>query len=279
VIHDAAAASLSQPAEYVRCWAENLSQLLAQIAGSPLPCAVRTTNPSAAPVPAGESDLWIVGLTSGGLRGEMCLRLSAASTLGLAQRFMSQPPDAQAELTPEHRDAAIELMRQVGGQVATALKPQWGEVHWHLESVPTAPSWPASSTLWIQAGNAAPEPLAIEVSLSAALVAALRVETPATENCAAAPALAAGKNKPDGQPSLDLLMSVDLAVTLRFGSRRLLLREVLELDPGTVVELDRQVNEPIDLLLDGRTVARGEIVLVNGNYGLRVTEVAAAAVA
>jgi flagellar motor switch protein FliN len=72
---------------------------------------------------------------------------------------------------------------------------------------------------------------------------------------------------------LDLLMDVEMAVTLRFGSRRLLLREVLDLIPGAVVDLDRQVEEPVDVLLDGRLVARGEVVVMDGNYGIRVTEV------
>jgi flagellar motor switch protein FliN/FliY len=51
------------------------------------------------------------------------------------------------------------------------------------------------------------------------------------------------------------------------------LREILEFCPGTVIELDRQVDEPVDLLLHGKLVARGEVVVVDGNYGLRVTEV------
>ena len=72
---------------------------------------------------------------------------------------------------------------------------------------------------------------------------------------------------------LDLLMDVELDVTLRFGRRSMLLREVLELDAGSVVELDRQVQEPADLLLDGRLIARGEVVVLEGNYGLRVLEI------
>ncbi len=73
--------------------------------------------------------------------------------------------------------------------------------------------------------------------------------------------------------NLDLLMDVELGVTLRFGQRQLTLREVLELTSGSVVELDRQVEEPVELLLDGKVIARGEAVVVDGNYGLRVTEV------
>lgn len=72
---------------------------------------------------------------------------------------------------------------------------------------------------------------------------------------------------------LDLVMDVELNVTLRFGQRQLTLREVLDLSSGSVVELDRHVEESIELLLDGRVIARGEAVVVDGNYGLRVSEV------
>ena len=73
--------------------------------------------------------------------------------------------------------------------------------------------------------------------------------------------------------NLDLVLNVELNVTLRFGQRLLSLREVLDLTTGSVVELDRQVEEPIELLLDGKVIARGEAVVIDGNYGLRVTEV------
>jgi len=72
--------------------------------------------------------------------------------------------------------------------------------------------------------------------------------------------------------NLDIVMDVELNVTLRFGQRQLALREVLELTSGSVVELDRQVDEPVELILDGRVVARGEAVIVDGNYGMRVTQ-------
>ena len=75
------------------------------------------------------------------------------------------------------------------------------------------------------------------------------------------------------QVNLDLVMDVELNVTLRFGQRLLTLREVLDLTSGSVVELDRQVEEPVELLLEGKVIARGEAVVIDGNYGLRVTEV------
>lgn len=79
--------------------------------------------------------------------------------------------------------------------------------------------------------------------------------------------------------NLSLVMDVELNVSLRFGERQLSLREIMELASGSVVELDREVDEPVELILDGRVVARGEAVIVDGNYGIRVTEVLQPAVA
>jgi flagellar motor switch protein FliN/FliY len=77
------------------------------------------------------------------------------------------------------------------------------------------------------------------------------------------------------KPGVELLLDVELEATLRFGCREMPLGEILELGPGDVVELDRHVSDPVDLIVGDKIVARGEVVLVNGNFGLRVTEVAA----
>ncbi len=76
-------------------------------------------------------------------------------------------------------------------------------------------------------------------------------------------------------PGLELLLDVELDASLRFGCREMPLGEILDLGPGDVVELDRHVTDPVDLIVGDKIVARGEVVLVNGNFGLRVTEVAA----
>jgi len=77
-----------------------------------------------------------------------------------------------------------------------------------------------------------------------------------------------------GMAAISLMQDIELEATLQFGSRELTLREVLELGPGDVVELDRHVSEPVDLVVGDRIVARGEVVVVSGNFALRITEVA-----
>jgi len=73
---------------------------------------------------------------------------------------------------------------------------------------------------------------------------------------------------------IGLLCDVELDATLQFGARELSLREVLELGPGDVIELDRHVTDPVDLVVGDRIVARGEVVVAAGNFALRITEVA-----
>ena len=76
-------------------------------------------------------------------------------------------------------------------------------------------------------------------------------------------------------PGIELLLDIELDAALRFGCREMPLGESLDLGPGDVVQLDRHIADPVDLIVGDKIVARGEVVLINGNFGLRITEVAA----
>jgi flagellar motor switch protein FliN len=125
-------------------------------------------------------------------------------------------------------------------------------------------------------------PLVMRLFLDPPLCAALAA-MPSQPNAAESTAGASGSvNSSESpidlaaNPNLALLLDVELQATIRFGQREMLLREVFGLMPGAVVELNQFVNEPAELLVAGRLIARGEVVVVDGNFGLRVSEVAAA---
>ena len=278
---NAAANAVPDPevVQYLKIWTDCIAQVLGQIAGATFNMELLSAAPAeAAPVDA--QDLLAVVAAAGSLRGKMSVRLPRAAVLGLGQLFLSETQDAAAELKPDHRDAVEELLRQVAGQVATALNERWGEVQLRVETS-TAPTWSAGAGGWMASTAEAPYRFLMEWQLSAALVAALRPAPaasqpgPAAQEPTAAPKTApvAPRQPVPSEEKLELLMDVELDVTLRFGARRMLLREILELDAGAVVQLDREVQEPADLLLDGKLIARGDVVIVDGNYGLRVTEV------
>jgi flagellar motor switch protein FliN len=83
--------------------------------------------------------------------------------------------------------------------------------------------------------------------------------------------------KNDTARNLDLLLDVEIPVAVEVGRARLNLEEILRLVPGSVIALDKKSEEPVDLRVNGKLVARGEVVLVDDSYGLRITQVVDAA--
>ena len=75
--------------------------------------------------------------------------------------------------------------------------------------------------------------------------------------------------------ALRLLNDVEMTLTAEIGRTRLPVRQVLELVPGTVLELDRAAGSPADVMVNGRLVARGEVVVIDEDYGIRITEIVA----
>jgi flagellar motor switch protein FliN len=72
---------------------------------------------------------------------------------------------------------------------------------------------------------------------------------------------------------IELLMDVPLRISVELGRTRLSVREVLELQAGSVVELDRMAGDPVDVMVNDRLMARGEVVVVDDKFGIRITEI------
>lgn len=82
--------------------------------------------------------------------------------------------------------------------------------------------------------------------------------------------------KPSGaapSKTLDLLLDVDLPVSVSFGRTRIPIKDILKLTTGSIVELNRSVSEPVEVIVNNCTVARGEVVVIEGNYGVRIHQI------
>ncbi len=96
-----------------------------------------------------------------------------------------------------------------------------------------------------------------------------------------APTVTGGKARQDKKVSaadqhaarLDVILDIDLPVVVRFGRTEMPLRAVTRLAPGSVIDLGRSPDDPVELLVSDRVVARGEVVVVGGNYGIRIVDV------
>lgn len=75
-----------------------------------------------------------------------------------------------------------------------------------------------------------------------------------------------------GSRNIELLMDVDLPISIELGRTRMPIAEILALGPGSVVELNKLAGEPVDLLVNQKVVAKGEVVVVDENFGLRITQ-------
>ena len=81
------------------------------------------------------------------------------------------------------------------------------------------------------------------------------------------------ENNNDQTRRLDLLLDVPLDIAVELGRARMSIQDLLALGPGSVIELDKIAGEPLDILVNDRLVARGEAVVVNDKFGVRITDI------
>lgn len=72
---------------------------------------------------------------------------------------------------------------------------------------------------------------------------------------------------------MDLLMEVELPVGVSFGRTQMRLKDAIKLSTGSIVELNRSVSEPVEVIVNNCVIARGEVVVIEGNYGVRIREI------
>lgn len=245
---------------YVQAWASTLADLLSRL--SPAAWQPEPVNGGAEFVPHVR-----VRVSLGtALDGQQWVNFGEADVTELL-RIVRNQESAHAELGQPEKEAIVDLMQQWAVLAASSLAPAFekSSLLVALEE-PAAKSGVPTRMLHVSDGS---KSISAEIEIDEVLAHSL------SRRASAAASSSAGRiEELVRQGNLELLMDVELGVMLQFGCRQATLREVLELATGAVLELDREVDQPVDLLLHGRVVARGEVVVIDGNYGLRVTEVA-----
>jgi flagellar motor switch protein FliN/FliY len=198
----------------------------------------------------------------GGLQGECFVAFDESQVIALGSKLLEQPAAALSDQQGEALGAVI--VSAVEG-LSSALTEQFGVVTLRVDRVEDV-CLDGMLVAALSASGADTEGAPVLMYFNEPLLAAL---SPSTVT----------KTPPKVKKStmdaanLQLVMDVELNVSLRFGQCQLPLRDVLDLTSGSVIELDRDVDDPVELLLDGKVIARGEAVIVDGNYGLRITEI------
>lgn len=241
---------------YIECWIEAATALFSQaLAGEP-------ELVDALPKPLAGSPFGFAATLAGDEQGRLAVVLDGTV---LDSPLVGEGMDQRA--------GWAELLREVADSAAGELLARTGKKCRVEKFEPTAGESKVSRAFQLKSGDRAWTILVLD-----------EVHPPKqagkAEKGAPASAVASSTEKAASpgtalSPGIELLLDVELEASLRFGCREMPLGELLDLGPGDVVQLDRHVADPVDLIVGDKIVARGEVVLVNGNFGLRVTEVAA----
>jgi flagellar motor switch protein FliN/FliY len=241
---------------FASAFADSLAEALGTATGAPWPIKVIGSPET----PSNKGAAVNFRLTvEGAIAGECFVELYEPQASQLVAK-LGKEPAAEAGVDPS--EALANLLQSAGPGMAAALAGKYGSLRIQVDPVAGL----AFGGMFMVPLLASQQESNVPVLLyfGAQLLEALSAGEETANK--AEDAVLAAKN-------LKLVMDVELNVSLRFGQRQMPLREILELSNGSVIELDRMVDEPVELFLDGKLIARGEAVVVDGNYGLRVTEI------
>jgi flagellar motor switch protein FliN len=178
------------------------------------------------------------------------------------------------------RSTFVEILGQAFSVLARGIgKRLQGEVTCGAGQESTAPPALNWTSLTVVIGNAPPKQLSIafDDALIHELVEAETAQAAATEDSgkAASPDHAAGMHQPPitASRTLELLLDVELPVSVSFGRAQLPLKDVIKLTTGSIVELNRTIVEPVEVIVNNCVIAMGEVVVVEGNFGVRIQQV------
>jgi flagellar motor switch protein FliN len=259
----------------LNAWAGSLSRALGQVRGTPF--RVEPLTPQE--LEASSQDLlgggvWLRFSTHGSLSGEQALALSSTDQTRLAGILTGESFGEQGLSNKENRGALSEFFRQVAEAASARLSGSSGE-EIHLEFAGgDPPAWTPEIHAGFRLTSDATPPVVVHFQVSPEFM-----DSPQPEPMDGRP-VPHGNNGRHTAPTLNaaegnlgLLMDVELEVAIRFGRRQMLLSEILDLSAGSLVELDQQIQDPVELLVGKRVVALGEVVVADGNYGIRITEI------
>jgi flagellar motor switch protein FliN/FliY len=239
----------------IAAWAECLSIVIESATGQgpALTATGESFTPSEGfsitqPVSLGGDCAWTIsfGQTAATLIGESAL---AALGIGTADE------DAA-------RGTFLELLAQASTAFAARISTELGR---EVTCQPSREELLPGTQLRLVRGEFSGAPIQYGFGISSGLLAAL----------AARSAAGRADQVPEEEThrTLDLLLDVELPVSVSFGRARVALKDVLKLTSGSIVELNRSVSDPVEVIVNNCVIARGEVVVVDGNYGIRIQEI------
>lgn len=222
-----------------------------------------------------------------------------ADAVAIAQRILGEEPTSTSELSNDQLDALSETANQIGGAFGTALRAELGKpVIFTTDAplvMPETQVWDAilseerAASLFSVAQVTLQDSAGSEAVLivSSSLLSDIERTQPAGDDSVAKEGTVTPTSVSDQAPfvpltpaeraastnGIDMLLDVNLQVSVEIGRTRLQIRDILQLGPGSILELDKQAGEAVDILVNDKPIAKGEVIIIDESFGVRLTSI------
>ncbi len=225
---------------------------------------------------------------TGDVDGEIMVAFPPVMAASLSDMMMGEEAGDREEINEDDLDAAKEIVSNIFGAISTSLSGQkeLPQLSFAIDSIEEIAddevSLEAFSKMYVYKFNLASLNSMLMFILDENLVKVLfkteqsseeepesKQENSSSGNCDEQNI----KLSDEEMKNISLIMDVKLPVRVRIGKKRMLLKDVLNMDIGSVIELNQLANDPLEILVDNHVIAQGEVVIVDGNFGIQITTI------
>jgi len=230
-------------------------------------------------------------ILSGDSDGQMMLALPPGLATALGDLMLGGEGEAREEMDDEDLDATKEIVSNIVGAISTSIsaQPTMPQIVFKVEAInfiteDEEVNLDGYSKMLVYAFTLGEIKSLMMVIVDEKMEHAFSGAAAASETAeSTAPSAVSAQSSDCGQPvanldekelnNINLIMDVKLPVRVRIGKKKMLLKDVLNMDIGSVIELNQLANDPLDILVDDHLIAQGEVVIVDGNFGIQITTI------
>ncbi len=215
-------------------------------------------------------------------KGELSLSFEVSLATALGDLMLGGEGETQESMNDDDLDAAKEIVSNIFGALSTTLsaQPDLPNLNFSVEDIKLyedkSPSLSSFAKLFDIEFQVASVTALMQIAVDKDFILnfeASNDETPQKSQPQIENDSSSANLTEEELKNISLIMDVQLPVRVRIGTKTVLLKDVLNMDIGSVVELDQLANEPLDVLIGEKIIAKGEVVIVDGNFGIQITQI------
>jgi len=207
--------------------------------------------------------------------GKLAIALSVTLATTLGDLMLGGDGKEQTQMNDEDLDATKEIVSNIFGALSTTISAQ--------QDMP-ALTFDIRDITFLAEGNMPVDGFSSLYTYDMSIASTTAVMAMAVDSTFLSNFQAQEAEKPvsssndislseDELKNISLIMDVELPVRVRIGTKTVLLKDVINMDIGSIVELDQLANEPLDVLIGDKVIAKGEVIIVDGNFGVQIVEI------